>query len=520
MTGDQVVENDTIRRPILYNCGKRETREEISPTMDLKNNKEKLQQLANLMNEQSATPILMVTDDLLWVFDAALEPEEVDFLLKMGGGNLRHSEAEARVGLPKGEFHRMLTTLLDKGHITELEPEPGQAEPLLHLMCIFPGWFEHYLMGGKETPDRKEFARRVTKYFAMAQDIPPDVLNAILVGVGPQRSIATASPPTPRIVKVGKPLPPQVSEIYPPHSVLSILEKLPDDEVISVGHCFCRQQRKLDGDPCRMNLPEEACLGLGSAARHIIDRGMGRRISKQEAIKLVKESAAEGRHPPGGPAGAAEGLQGETRGGHHLQLLLGLLRGGGQLQPGQPALHAEVVLHLRDGRTATDATAAAPARSTVRSGPSPSTNPAWPGSTPRCAAAAGSAWCTARNRPSGSSPPSATSSCRCWSATSGASRSAGGKRCSNSELCTSGEGLEALLLTRGYGGVYGRSRSPVVVGGTRIQTRKVHTECSGSLNSSRDRVDRAKTTGCRSHLDLHHQVRCRAHGDYLPVQCH
>jgi len=262
--------------------------------MDLKNDKEKLQQLANLMNEQSATPILMVTDDLLYVFDAALEPDEVDFLLKMGGGNLRRSEAETRTGLPKGEFNRRLTTLLDKGHMTELDPETRQHQPLLHLMCIFPGWFEHYLMGGKETPDRKEFARRVTKYFAMARDVPPDVLNDILVGVGPQRSIATAGPPAPRIVKIDKALPPQVSEIYPQHSVLSILEKLPDDEVISVGHCFCRQQRKLDGDPCRMHLAEEACLGLGPAAQHIIDRGFGRQISKQQAIKLVKESAQKG----------------------------------------------------------------------------------------------------------------------------------------------------------------------------------------------------------------------------------
>jgi Pyruvate/2-oxoacid:ferredoxin oxidoreductase delta subunit len=262
--------------------------------MDLKNDKEKLQQLANLMNEQSATPILMVTDDLLYVFDAALDPDEVDFLLKMGGGNQKRSEVEARTGLPKGEFNRLLTTLLDKGHITELEPEPGQDEPILHLMCIFPGWFEHYLMGGKDTPDRREFARRVTKYFAMARDVPPDVLNDILVGVGPQRSIATASPPTPRHIKIEKTLPPQVSEIYPPHSVLSILERLPEDEVISVGHCFCRQQRKLDGDPCRMSLPEEACLGLGPAAQHIIDRGFGRRISKPEAIKLVKESGEKG----------------------------------------------------------------------------------------------------------------------------------------------------------------------------------------------------------------------------------
>ena len=262
--------------------------------MDMKNDKEKLQLLANLMNEQSATPIMMVTDDLLYVFDAALEPEEIDFLLNMGGGNLRRSDIEGKIGLPKGEFDRLLGTLLDKGHITELEPEPGQDEPCLHLMCIFPGWFEHYLMSGKDTPDRREFSRRVTKYFSMARNVPPDVLNAILVGVGPQRSIAVANLSTHRLIEVNKALPPKVNEIYPPHTVLSILEGLPEDEVISVGHCFCRQQRKLDGDPCRMNLPEEACLGLGPAAEHILDRGFGRRIGKQEAIKLTREAGEKG----------------------------------------------------------------------------------------------------------------------------------------------------------------------------------------------------------------------------------
>jgi len=43
----------------------------------------------------------MITDDLLYLFDAALEPEEVDFLLKMGGGNKTCAEIEASGGPPK-----------------------------------------------------------------------------------------------------------------------------------------------------------------------------------------------------------------------------------------------------------------------------------------------------------------------------------------------------------------------------------------------------------------------------------
>lgn len=262
--------------------------------MDLKNDKEKLGQLAELMNGQSATPILAITDDLLYVFDAALEPAEVDFLLKMGGGNLKRSQLQSRTGLPAQEFDHILDTLLDKGQITEIRPGPEQAEPFLHIMCIFPGWFEHYLMSGRDTPDRREFARRVTGYFALARDIPPDDLNAILESVGPQRSVAVTAPPAPGLIRVDQAVPPPDGGIYPPHSVLSILEGLPEDEVISVFHCFCRQQRKLDGDPCRMGLPDEACLGLGPAAEHVIDRGFGRRISRREAIELVREAARKG----------------------------------------------------------------------------------------------------------------------------------------------------------------------------------------------------------------------------------
>ena len=47
--------------------------------------KDKIEQLADLMNEQSVHP-LQTSDELFHIFDAALTTEEVDFLLAMGGG--------------------------------------------------------------------------------------------------------------------------------------------------------------------------------------------------------------------------------------------------------------------------------------------------------------------------------------------------------------------------------------------------------------------------------------------------
>jgi ferredoxin len=261
--------------------------------MDFRNDKQKLSELVSLMNEQSETPT-MVTDDLLYVIDVAIEPEEVDFLLKMGGGNVKRDHIEARVGLPRADCDRLLATLLSKGQITELPPGPGEDQPNLHLMSLLPGWFELFLMGGSETPDRQEFSKRLSGFFRAAREIPSEVLNTVMRDTAPHRSIAAANPPEPRLIAVGEGLQPPVSQVYPTHSILNVLEQLGENDAVAVGHCFCRQQRKMDGDPCRMNLPEEACIAVGSGAEHLMKHGLARRISKAEAVDLIKDAEQNG----------------------------------------------------------------------------------------------------------------------------------------------------------------------------------------------------------------------------------
>ncbi len=262
--------------------------------MDFKNDRDKLFELANLMNEQSETPIPMVTDDLLYIFDVALEPEEVEFLLKMGGGNITLPQIESKMNLSKREFDRIFDNLLDKGHITQLESEEGKDEAIYHLMTILPGWFELYLMRGAETPDRKAFSERLSMYYGMAADFDPEIINAILREVGPQRSIAVANPPKSRLINIGEAIQPQVSEVFPPHSVVEIINQLDENEVITLGHCFCRQQRKLVGDPCRVGLPEESCIAIGPAAEHLLTRNFARQITKKEALELIREVEEKG----------------------------------------------------------------------------------------------------------------------------------------------------------------------------------------------------------------------------------
>jgi Pyruvate/2-oxoacid:ferredoxin oxidoreductase delta subunit len=212
----------------------------------------------------------------------------------MGGGNKRRADIEKSVDLPEEAFDRIFNALQDKGHITQPTPAKDGGEPVYHLMSVFPGWFEIFLMRGAKTPDREEFARRLVEYFNAAVEIPPEIINEILKDVAPHRSLAVINPSESKQITVNKAVAPEVNEICSAHSILSIYEGLDEDEVITLSHCFCREHRKVDKDPCRLNLPEESCMAVGSAAEHLIDRGIARRITKDEAIKLIKEFQDKG----------------------------------------------------------------------------------------------------------------------------------------------------------------------------------------------------------------------------------
>jgi electron transport complex protein RnfB len=62
--------------------------------------------------------------------------------------------------------------------------------------------------------------------------------------------------------------------------------------VISVAECICRKEAHLLGDGC--DHPIETCLSFGIAAEYYIENGMGRKITPEEAIEILKETDESG----------------------------------------------------------------------------------------------------------------------------------------------------------------------------------------------------------------------------------
>lgn len=62
--------------------------------------------------------------------------------------------------------------------------------------------------------------------------------------------------------------------------------------VISVADCVCRKEAKLLGEGC--DHPMETCLSFGVAAEYYIENDMGRKITAEEAIQIIKETDESG----------------------------------------------------------------------------------------------------------------------------------------------------------------------------------------------------------------------------------
>ncbi|MEJ2248605.1 MAG: 4Fe-4S binding protein [Candidatus Lokiarchaeota archaeon] len=63
---------------------------------------------------------------------------------------------------------------------------------------------------------------------------------------------------------------------------------------IAVAECICRIGKDLVGDPCKRTDLRESCFSFRSAAKLYIEKGLGREISKEEALRILGKAQDDG----------------------------------------------------------------------------------------------------------------------------------------------------------------------------------------------------------------------------------
>ncbi len=261
--------------------------------------REKYKVLAGLMNDKSLMKVSVVSG-LIDCYEIMMTEEECDFLLSLGSKVIKKESLRPLSPLNDEDYEEFIHSALNKGMIWLTYKEDGvYAE----LAPIFPGWIEVSLSNGGETDKQLALARKFASLLQLKRKVNILPLrkyfnykyeNKKKTEIAPI-SIATAGGNrSKKNIVLDKEVQSAENVIIIANEVYDILDRLPKDYPIAVITCFCRFLHRQVGETCRFNLPEQACIQIGSFAKQMVEYEVGRYITIDEAREIVKECESKG----------------------------------------------------------------------------------------------------------------------------------------------------------------------------------------------------------------------------------
>jgi len=231
-------------------------------------NLEVFEQVADMVME--ADPIAgPKTPAFIRLLSLQLTEAEARLALKIRttGGTL--DEIAERSGIKKEKVLKMLHRMADKGSVFY---EPGDDPTYRIITMAAPGWIETGLWGGIKYPFSVELAKAINEVLKEWSDE--------------------------KLCKLGFPFAPVWAAVDAlPEGTdpsLSLTEAIKNEGHWSVSACPCRLSQWIadPGNHCEHML--EACIHTGGQSRWVVKHGLGRELTYEELVELLKTLSKDG----------------------------------------------------------------------------------------------------------------------------------------------------------------------------------------------------------------------------------
>lgn len=206
------------------------------------------------------------------VVQELFKPEEAAIAAAMPMKPSPASAIAKEMNREEKEVEGLLEKMADKGLCSSFI-----REGIRYYVAVpfVPGIFEFQFMRGTKTEKDRHLARLIHNY-----------KEAVDRTRGPQ----TITFPASRVIPVGETIR-SGSRVHTYSQVTSYPDRY---EPISVSTCFCRHEGKLLDEKSDCGMPDEVCMQFGTGAQYIIERGLGRKVSKEEAKGILRKAAEAG----------------------------------------------------------------------------------------------------------------------------------------------------------------------------------------------------------------------------------
>ena len=240
-----------------------------------------------------------VSDTLISILKLLVDEKYLDFVLAFKRQKSQTMEQlKDSSGLSEAEILKNVDVLAKIGLIFN---QPNRKGVMVFRLMPFVnvGIFEYtYMKALEETEENKEIAKLFQKLKDEGKQRIQANYDAFLGYFKQMRPIDRTIPYTINKesgneieILVDEELEAPEEKVVPTLTVEELIEKF--DE-IAVGHCFCRHHKDLIGEPCKQTDVRENCFTFGKSARYTSEQGFARMLSKEEALKILKQAEEDG----------------------------------------------------------------------------------------------------------------------------------------------------------------------------------------------------------------------------------
>lgn len=191
-------------------------------------------------------------------------PEQAEAALLLSPFPEEASQIAARSGRDAEELTRALEGMADDGLVLRLR---RKGRPLFQAAPFMIGLYEYSV---------KKIDRELAALFKEFYD------TAL------QTEMGASNIPGFKVIPVGRHIAADMA-LLPYHR---LEEEVRTARRISVAECICRKEARLTGHAC--DHPLETCLSFGVAAEYYIETGLGREITAEEALDILKAADEAG----------------------------------------------------------------------------------------------------------------------------------------------------------------------------------------------------------------------------------
>ena len=251
---------------------------------------------ANILIKAGGFPY-PVTNTMLDIIRLNIREENLDLVLAFENNiSQTMKQLKESSGLSESEILNKADVLAKRGVIFN---QPSSQGIMVYRLLPIARQLEYTFM---KNLDKTEENNQLAKLF---QNFNEEIWDVVQSNYDKFNSVLNTIPPTDRTVPilenretgrdlniiVNEEIEVPIEKILPTQKIEELIEKYDD---IAVGNCYCRQHNEFLGNPCKQIDLTPTCFTLGKSARHTSTHGFSKLISKEEALKILKECEKAG----------------------------------------------------------------------------------------------------------------------------------------------------------------------------------------------------------------------------------